>query len=56
VRGRLDDGANGEIPGTGLGLSICKRLADLLSVDLRIEASPGEGTVVTIVIPPNSGS
>lgn len=37
--------------GTGLGLAICKRLAELIDVDLRIRSNVATGTSVTLSIP-----
>jgi signal transduction histidine kinase/CheY-like chemotaxis protein len=42
--------------GTGLGLAICRRLADLMGGQLRIESVPREGTTVSLVLPlPKAG-
>lgn len=40
-----------EKEGTGLGLSICRRLADMLKIDLTISSVVGAGTCVSVVIP-----
>lgn len=37
--------------GTGLGLSICKRLSEILNIDLTIQSELGVGTVITLVFP-----
>lgn len=37
--------------GTGLGLSISQQLARLMAGEIRIDSTPGEGTVVTLRIP-----
>jgi signal transduction histidine kinase len=41
----------GEMPGTGLGLAIAKRAVDRAGGTIRIDSSPGRGTVVTIRLP-----
>jgi len=38
--------------GTGLGLPLTKRLVELLQGRLSIESTPGEGTTVRVVVPP----
>lgn len=37
--------------GLGLGLSIVRRLAQLLSLDVKLKSDPGKGTTVTLDIP-----
>jgi signal transduction histidine kinase len=39
--------------GTGLGLPITQRLAELHGGELFIDSRAGEGTVVSIVLPPS---
>lgn len=41
----------GEMPGTGLGLAIAKRAVDRAGGTIRLESSPGRGTIVTIRLP-----
>lgn len=40
-----------EINGTGLGLPICKRLAELISADLKIDSQVSAGTTVSLFLP-----
>lgn len=42
-------GMSREAEGSGLGLSLAKRIIDLMGGRIRIESSPGEGTLVTLV-------
>lgn len=46
-------GSNGRTRGgsTGMGLYICRRLADFLDLDLRVESKEGEGVCVQLTFP-----
>ena len=46
----------GRDPGKGLGLSISKSIVEEYGGDLTIESKPGDGTKVTISLPPLSSS
>jgi signal transduction histidine kinase len=49
--GQIDSALNRKHAGTGLGLPLSQRLVRLLGGELEIESAPGNGTVVTIVLP-----
>ncbi len=46
-------GSNGRKRGgsTGMGLYLCKRMADLLQIEIQIRSAQGEGTCVTLTFP-----
>ncbi|NND48823.1 MAG: PAS domain S-box protein [Rhizobiales bacterium] len=44
--------ARTEVPGTGLGLPLTKALVEANRAELRIESTPGAGTLVQIIFPP----
>ena len=54
VMDRFYRGKHGElgIPGTGLGLSIAKEIVDMHNGTLSITSSVGQGTTVTVSLPP----
>jgi signal transduction histidine kinase len=37
--------------GTGLGLAICRRIIDNHRGTIRLDSTPGAGTIVTITLP-----
>jgi signal transduction histidine kinase len=51
---QIDSGHSRSFPGTGLGLPIAKGLVEAHGGTLRIVSAPGEGTTVTILLPPAS--
>jgi signal transduction histidine kinase len=51
---QLDTGTTRTHLGHGLGLSITKALVDLMQGSINLTSSPGEGTLLTITIPPCS--
>jgi signal transduction histidine kinase len=50
---QIDGGLARTVPGTGLGLPIAKGLVEAHGGTLRIVSAPGEGTVVSILLPPS---
>jgi signal transduction histidine kinase len=49
---QIEGGHARGFPGAGLGLPIAKGLAEAHGGTLRIESAPGQGTTVTITLPP----
>ncbi len=47
---QADQSTTRKYGGSGLGLSICKRLANLMNADLRVESEYGKGTTVIFEI------
>lgn len=41
----------GDKPGLGLGLAVVKSIVSIMGGEIRLRSRPGEGTVVTVVIP-----
>src|SRR5579872_3697330 len=52
---RFFRGHNRDIPGSGLGLAIAKRSVERAHGRISLESVPGNGTVVTIVLPVSDG-
>ena len=48
---QLDNPERDRRKGLGLGLAIVKRIAELLEMDLRVESSPGKGSVFSVSVP-----
>ena len=51
---QLDSGTTRSHPGHGLGLSIAKALVELMQGSISLVSAPGEGTLLTVTIPPCS--
>ena len=48
---QVDQSASREFEGTGLGLSIVRKLLGLLGGSIRVQSTPGEGSVFTVTLP-----
>jgi len=53
---QVDSTLSRKYDGTGLGLPLTKMLVELHNGSLEIESSPGQGTRVTVHLPPNRAS
>lgn len=52
--GQVEPSDGVRVEGTGLGLPLAKALTELHGGELKIESSAGEGTTVTVILPPGS--
>src|SRR5262249_13042516 len=50
---QVDTALSRRYEGTGLGLPLAHRLTELHGGTLQVESTPGQGTRVTILIPPD---
>jgi len=51
---QVSDGHSRQFPGTGLGLPIARTLVQAHGGTLAIESTPGQGTTVTVTLPPEA--
>lgn len=48
---QVDGGTTRRQGGTGLGLAICSKLAEAMGGSIRVESTPGEGSIFTLELP-----
>lgn len=48
---RVEKSRSREKNGTGLGLSLVKHAADIQGADVKLESTPGKGTIITVTFP-----
>jgi signal transduction histidine kinase len=50
--GQVDSSLSRKYEGTGLGLPITRQMVELHGGELKLESAPGQGTTVTVILPP----
>ena len=48
---RAQDSTSSKVTGTGLGMAITKNVVDLMNGSIRVESTPGKGSVFTVTLP-----